>query len=128
MSLEELRAISDIDMSDKDLAEVIQAIHAGGAQSDSAADINSATTAGAYSSAQQATDAWAQDNAHDCALCQHISEAPCTQCVLCTNTASNETLQAIADWLKWQHCFCDWISQQHPDMVPDACPVGATCP
>ena len=126
MSLEELRAISDIDMSDKDLAEVIQAIHAGGAQSDPASDRSSAATAGAYSPAQQATTSCAQDDAQLCAWCQQTSEVPYDQCVLCKETVSSEILQVIADWLRWQRCLCDWLSQQHPDMVSDAYAVGAT--
>lgn len=113
MSLTELRAISDIDMSDKDLAEVIQAIHAGGAQPDTTDDYDSIIA----EEAPSAATACIQPSTQLCAWCQQASEVSCSECVLCQTPVSNKTLQSIADWLDWQRRFGVWVAQHQPHLL-----------
>lgn len=110
--MDELRAISDLDMTDKDLAEVIQAIHAGGAQPELLDELSSNTAQDSQSAPQQPAST-PEYSPHRCTMCEQTSLVPCSECVLCQGPVSTETLQAIAEWLKWQHKYCKWVHQQH---------------
>lgn len=114
MTLEELRAISDIDMTDRDLAEVIQAIHAGGAQLEDGCNLNSNSAEDPLLS-----NAWPQTSAQPCGLCAQTLEVPCSQCVLCQASVSNQTLQSIAAWLSWQQQYCSWMVQNQAQCVSE---------
>ena len=112
MSLPELRQISDLDLTDKDLAEVIQAIHADGA-------VSLHETSDAVEHTTQA----AQHTAPPCLICQQTMEVSCKDCVLCHHQdqeglkAHSPDLQAVANWLQWQRQFLDWMMHHHPDTV-----------
>ena len=116
MSMDELRAISDLDLTDKDLAEVIQAIHAGGAQSELMDELGSNTAEDSQSPPQQPAST-PEYSPQRCTMCKQTSLVPCSECVLCQGPVSTETLQAIAEWLKWQHKYCEWMHQQHQHVI-----------
>lgn len=113
MTLHELREISDIELTDKDLAEVIQAIHAGGAEAEP-------SYAAEPSLDQAALSPAAQQKPSDCLLCQHTVIVPCKDCTICQSsgsTAQNTHLPAVAEWLHWQRQLLNWLVQYHPDTV-----------
>lgn len=99
MPLAQLRELSDLQLSERELADVIAAIHSGGAQTfDSQTETSVHTTAEVY----------------QCPLCrqdEHCSSAQCFVCQSDTQTDSAQKQgQLIAHWVSWYNQYKVWAS------------------
>lgn len=99
MPLAQLRELSDLQLSERELADVIAAIHSGGAQ---IPEIEAASSG--------RNDA----EAHQCPLCrqdQQFSSAQCFACQACTPTDSIQKQgHLIAQWVSWYRHYKVWES------------------
>ncbi len=98
MSLDQLRELSDLQLSERELADVIQAIHAGGAGN---AELETGPLLQLDLPEQQ------------CLLCQQAQPA---QCLVCQGGSSVEDIksqiQQLQSWLDWNRIYQLWASQR----------------
>ena len=108
MPLQQLREICDLQLSERELADVIAAIHSGGAQNiDDQADCTYTNDAEVY----------------QCPLCQQVGQVVSAQCLACTEGSSKFDAQKQAhvldQWVSWYKQYKAWAAtrqhtQDHP--------------
>ena len=85
----QLRQLSDLQLSERELADVIEAIHTGGAEDEPEQDNTS-------------TESAAEEH---CVLCQATERTSRSNCVICQGGGDaeqvREQLRRFADWLSW---------------------------
>lgn len=90
MSLEQLRTMSDLQLSERELADVIQAIHTGGVED----EVNVPPP---------------PDSQTQCSLCQQVDEK---QCLACQGGGSCDDvrmqIQQFHSWLDWFRKYQLW--------------------
>ena len=103
MSLDQLRELSDLQLSERELADVIEAIHNGGAEQ-GPADITAET----------------QSEPVDCLLCKHMlynEHNASAQCVMCNNSVVKHDvqsqLQTLVRWTEWYQQYMQWARSWH---------------
>jgi len=101
MSLEQLRELSDLQLSERELADVIQAIHTGGAE-------NAEREAGPLLQPDLPEQ--------QCLLCQATQQAQPAQCLVCQGGSSVEDvklqIQQLQSWLDWYRMYRLWASHR----------------
>ena len=101
MSLDQLRHLSDLQLSERELADVIEAIHIGGARNE--CDNRNET------SLQPADE-------QQCALCQTVEGVDREHCLICRGGGNSlevqDQLQYFAQWLEWYSQYKQWAYQQ----------------
>ena len=101
MSLDQLRELSDLQLSERELADVIQAIHTGGA-----------------GVAEDETEPLLQPDLpqRQCLLCQPAQQAQPAQCFVCQGGSSVEEvklqIQQLQSWLDWYRMYQLWASDR----------------
>ena len=99
MPLDQLRELSDLQLSERELADVIAAIHCGGAQV-----------------TESQADGWVYNDseAYLCPLCQLDEQLSAAQCFACQEGTSSESVQQqgqlIAQWVSWYRQYRLWAA------------------
>lgn len=113
MSLDQLRELSDLQLSERELADVIEAIHTGGAEI-----------------AEDETESPLQPALpqHQCLLCQPAQQAKPAQCLVCQGGISVEDvklqIQQLQSWLDWYRKYQLWAGNR-PRGLEECQAVGA---
>jgi len=101
MSLDQLRELSDLQLSERELADVIQAIHTGGA-----GNVDNEAEPLLQPDLPQ----------HQCLLCQPAQQAQPAQCLVCQGGSSVEEvklqIQQLQSWLDWYRIYQLWASNR----------------
>ncbi len=101
MSLHQLRELSDLQLSERELADVIQAIHTGGA-----GNVDNEAEPLLQPDLPQ----------HQCLLCQPAQQAQPAQCLVCQGGSSVEEvklqIQQLQSWLDWYRIYQLWASNR----------------
>lgn len=110
MSLDQLRQLSDLQLSDRELADVIQAIHTGGADS---------TEGHTASKAHLASDK------QQCVICQQVQQVDPEQCLACQGGGTiqqvEDQIQHFTTWVRWyQDCYQPWAAVHSQHVGPPA--------
>ena len=110
MSLDQLRQLSDLQLSDRELADVIQAIHTGGADS---AESHTAFKAHFTSDKQQ------------CVVCQQVQQVDPEQCLACQGGGTihqvEDQIQHFNTWVRWyQDYYQPWAAVHSQHLGPHA--------
>lgn len=105
MSQDQLRQLSDLQLSERELADVIEAIHTGNTDADVQHGDSSNSNAGPHPEQQ-------------CVLCQAVEPVSREDCMICQGGGSSaqvqQQLQRFADWVLWYKQNQHWASQhQH---------------
>lgn len=103
MPLEQLRELSDLQLSERELADVIAAIHGGGAQS-----MDDKLNCIDYNDAE----------AYQCPLCQQDGQVVSARCLACKDGSSTRDVQQQAhlldQWVNWYKQYKVWAAScQH---------------
>ncbi len=111
MSLDQLRQLSDLQLSERELADVIQAIHTGGSQR---------PEEGPDSDPHFASE---QD---PCLLCQQVQQFGPEHCLACQGSGSPEQtviqMQHFASWVEWYQQYKLWAASQPLHLTKDPWP------
>ena len=98
MPLAQLRELSDLQLSERELADVIAAIHSGGPQI----------------LENQTTHVHPDAEVHQCPLCQPDEHFSSAQCFVCDSDAPTDSVQKqgqlIAQWVSWYREYKVWAS------------------
>ena len=99
MPLGQLRELSDLQLSERELADVIAAIHGGGAQ-----DMDDKAYCVDYNVAED----------YKCPLCQQDGQVLSARCLACKNGSSTRDAQEQAhlldQWVKWYKQYKVWVA------------------
>lgn len=99
MPLAQLRELSDLQLSERELADVIAAIHSGGAQV-----LESQTETSVHTNAE----------VYQCPLCRQDEHFSSAQCFVCHSDTPTDTVekqgQLIAQWVSWYKQYKVWAS------------------
>ena len=95
MSLEQLRLVSDLQLSDRELADVIQAIHTGG---NDGVDV-------------ETEDAAQPDLRQECLMCQQAGQVGSEQCLACCGGGTPEEVHdLLLQWAEWYKQYQKWAA------------------
>ena len=98
MPLDQLRELSDLQLSERELADVIAAIHTGGAHVE---DMTAALHG-------------CEDETAQCVLCQQEEHLTSTHCLACKGSADvsdiASQIQLLAEWAEWYRQYKVWAT------------------